>query len=158
LSYTPAEPPSRRRVIQKNQNGIIICLDFFKISFTKKSDLLRFLTNQKQYNFFITTKEFYMSKNWITLLPMITIIFLLSIYDTSTADDYLWRLCTGINNSMECAEKIENYQLKKGVSGVSRTGKKLIIALKVEKKKFLLIVSQMIQMVNGIDIGNIFHQ
>jgi hypothetical protein len=84
-----------------------------------------------------------MSKGWIMFLAMITIIVILPIYDIIAAEntfypqqtnDGLWSLCKGINNSMECAEKIENYQFKKGVSGVSRTGKKLIIVLQSGKK------------------------
>ena len=76
-------------------------------------------------------------------LAIITIIVLLPIYDIGAIEDAfysqqgndgLWSLCKGINNSMECAEKIENYQLKKGVSDVSRKGTKLIIALKSGKK------------------------
>jgi hypothetical protein len=81
-----------------------------------------------------------MSKHWIMLL---TIIFLLPIYDISASEDTVYsqqanddlsRLCKGDNSSTECAERIENYQFKKGVSDVSRKGKQLIIALKGEKK------------------------
>ena len=84
-----------------------------------------------------------MNKGGIMFLAMITIIVLLPIHDIVSAEDAiysqqanddLWSLCKGIQNSHDCAARIEAYQLKKRVVSVSRKGKQLIIALKSGKK------------------------
>jgi hypothetical protein len=83
-----------------------------------------------------------MGKKWIIIFAMV--IFVMSpIYDINAGEDInsakgssddLSQLCKGILNSGDCAAKIEAYQLKKGVVGVSRKGKKLIITLKSGKE------------------------
>jgi hypothetical protein len=87
-------------------------------------------------------KEAAMGKKWMIIFAMV--IFVISpIYGVNAAEDTnnakgssdeLSQLCKGIPKSGNCAAMIEAYQLKKGVAGVSRKGKQLIITLKSGKK------------------------
>lgn len=71
------------------------------------------------------------------IIFIITLVLIVSIYHIGIAQDQIQSnlsgLCKGILNSMDCAEKIEKYQFKKGLSGVSRLRDKLIITLKSGK-------------------------
>lgn len=85
-----------------------------------------------------------MNKKWIIVFVLIVFVVILVIYYIKATEkenhvpdvnyaiglsDELPALCQGIFNSRECAAKVEAYQLKKGIEGVARNEKELIIYL-----------------------------